>query len=357
MSDFEQPQVVSQIYYKEYMMNTLFASAGRLIRPFLLAVILLAVSVRAFAGGTKATAPVQSPDGKEQPVKIRLGATATSQVHGQLAIKLGYFKDEGLDVELSVFSYGPPEIEAFTAGELDIGTAGDLPAFSAIGNGVDLVIVGFYNTTSISQGLVVRDVANIKKLSDLKGKRISVAFGSNNHPLLYQYLELGGLTEDDVEIVNLGLNDSVSAIIAGRIDAAVLSEPRITQILEAGGNTLLLTTEGIRSFSGPVIAHSAFLKSYPEQVVKFLRAFNRAGVYANANPDEAAQIVADITGGGKEALKNQITKAEFDLPLTKERIDYFVEGAELAYKYGLLPQRVDVRSRIDDSYLKAAGVQ
>jgi hypothetical protein len=43
--------------------------------------------------------------------------------------------------------------------------------------------------------------------------------------------------------------------------------------------------------------------------------------------------------------------------LTQERIDYFVQGADLAYKYGLLPQKIDVRSRIDDSYLKAAGVQ
>jgi aliphatic sulfonates family ABC transporter substrate-binding protein len=339
------------------MMNKFFISAERVMGPFLLAVILLAVPALVFAGGTKAPTPVQTFDGREQPVKIRLGATATSQIHAQLADKLGYFKDEGLDVELSVFSYGPPEIEAFTAGELDIGTVGDLPSFSAIANGVDLVIVGFYSTSSISQGLVVRDAANIKKLSDLKGKRISVAFGSNNHPLLYQYLDLGGVAEDDVEIVNLGLNESVSAIIAGRIDAAILSEPRITQAVQAGGATLFMTTEGIRAFSGPVVARSVFLKSYPEQTAKFLRAFNKAGIYANTNPDEAAQIVADITGGGKEALKNQITKADLSLPLTKERIDYFVEGADLAYKYGLLPQKVDVRLRIDDSYLKAAGIQ
>jgi ABC-type nitrate/sulfonate/bicarbonate transport system substrate-binding protein len=160
-----------------------------------------------------------------------------------------------------------------------------------------------------------------------------------------------------VEIVNLGLNESVAAIIAGQIDAAVLSEPRVTQVIGAGGNTLLLTTEGIRAFSSPVVAHASFLKSYPGQAAKLLRAFNRAGIYANANPDEAAQIVADITGGGKEALKQQIIKQELDLPVTKERVDYFVQGADLAYKYGLLPQKVDVRSRIDDSYLKAAGIQ
>jgi aliphatic sulfonates family ABC transporter substrate-binding protein len=339
------------------MTNSLFKLAGRVISPFLLAIIVLAGSVRVFAAGAKDSAPVQTPGGREQPVKIRLGATNNSQIQAQLAEALGYFKDEGLDVELSVFSYGPPEIEAFTAGDLDIGTVGDLPSFSAIVNGVDLIIVGFYGTSFVEKGLVVRNAANIKSLSDLKGKRIAVAFGSNNHPLLYQYLELGGLTEDDVEIVNLGNNDIVNAIIAAQIDAAVVGEPQQTQILGVEGNTLLLTTEGIRSFSNPVIAHSSFLKSYPEQAAKILSALNKAGIYANANPDEAAQILADITGGGKEALKSRIVKVELDLPLTKERIDSFVEGADLAYKYGLLPQKVDVRSRINDSYLKAAGVQ
>ncbi|MFP3040497.1 aliphatic sulfonate ABC transporter substrate-binding protein [Treponema primitia] len=324
----------------------------------LFAVIALFGSVQIFAGGgAQSTAPAAVPGGKEQPVKIRLASTVTSQTHARIAEKLGYFTDEGLDVDFTVFAYGPPEIEAFTAGSLDIGTVGDLPSYSAIANGVDLVIVGFYSTSDTITGILVRDAANIKSFADLKGKKVAVAFGSNNHPLLYQYLDLGGVKESDVEIFNLPLSEQVSALVTGRIDAVVTSEPRITQAVQAGGITLLSDTKGIRVFSNPVIAHTAFLKTYPEQAAKLLRALDKAGRWANANADEAGQLIADITGGSKESQVLAITKAQLDFTLTKERVDNFVLGAELSHKYGLIPEKIDVRSHVDDSFLKAAGVQ
>ena len=49
-----------------------------------------------------------------------------------IALEKGFFEEEGLDVEVSVFSYGPPIVEALTSGDLDVGLLGDQPAFSAI---------------------------------------------------------------------------------------------------------------------------------------------------------------------------------------------------------------------------------
>jgi aliphatic sulfonates family ABC transporter substrate-binding protein len=292
----------------------------------------------------------------EKPVKIRFAVQA-AHIQPFVAEKLGYFKDEGLDVELVIFSYGPPIIEAFTSRNVDLGTVGDLPAYSGIGNGIDIKIVAIYGTSDTYTGIVVRDAANIRSFSDLKGKKVSVGFGSNNQPLLYQYLELGKLTENDVEIINLSFGDGVSSILAGRIDATVVSEPFLSQAIQGGGVSLFATTEGIRLFVSPVIARGEFTNAYPQQTAKFLRALDRAGKWANEHPDEAAKIVADTNDGNVEALKLGIIKRQLNLAVTPERYEALVFGADVALKYGLLTQKIDVPAHVDLSYLKAAGVQ
>jgi aliphatic sulfonates family ABC transporter substrate-binding protein len=335
------------------------AFSGGLIMQIVSALIIVSVSAGACTGGKKAAAPAGTAAAPEveQPVTIRF-AVQPGDVAPQVADRLGYFKEEGLDVELSVFSYGPPIIEAFTNKSVDIGLVGDLPAFSGIANGVDVQIVGIYHSSDKSHGLIVRDSARINSLPDLKGKKMAVPFGSNCQPLIYLYLEKGGLKDTDVEIINLSINDLVTSIVAGRIDAAVGWEPQISAATQSGNGVSLLTySEGYKLFVNPIIARGEFVKQYPEQTAKFLRAIHRAGLWAEEHTDEAAQFLYDVFQIDPEATKKSIVVKEFRVDLSPERIDALLQSAEQSYQYGLINQKIDVASHIDTSYLKAAGIQ
>ncbi len=292
-----------------------------------------------------------------ESVKIRF-AVQPGDIQPFVAEKLGYFEDAGLDVELIQFSYGPPIIEAFTSKAVDFGLLGDLPVYSGIANNVDLKIIGTYSSSSISKGLLVRDDANIKELSDLKGKKVAVPFGSNSQPLLYLFLEKGGLTEEDVEIINLSFTDSVTSIIAGDIQAAVVGEPQLSLAsAEGNGVSIFSDATGLKLFVNPIIGRGEFTDKYPELTSKFLGALEKAAEYATENVDEAATIASDATEIDEYAVKANLTKNELYLALPQEKIDALVTGAEQAYEFELIKEKIDILSYIDTSYLEAAGVQ
>ncbi|MFP3040493.1 aliphatic sulfonate ABC transporter substrate-binding protein [Treponema primitia] len=326
-------------------------------RNLLLALFVFSVlSVGLYAGGTKDQPSSVAPGSTEAPVKIRL-AIQPGDIQPTLGQELGYFKEEGLDVELITFSYGPPIIEAFTSKNVDFGLLGDLPAYSGIANGVDITIVGTYSTSETHIALAVRDAANIKKLEDLKGKKVSVPFGSNSQPLLYLYLQKAGLKDTEVEIINLSFTDSVAAIATGRIDATVISEPNLSRALHSGGVSQLATAEGLKLFVNPIIARGEFITVNPLQTAKLLKILDKAGKWAKENRDEAAQIISDFSGVDLESIKLNIDKRDLNLALPKDRINALVIGADQSLSYGLLTQKIDVAGHIDVSYLEAAGIQ
>lgn len=289
--------------------------------------------------------------------KIRL-AVQPSDIQPYVASAKGFFEEEGLDVELQLFSYGPPIIEAITAKNIDVGLLGDLPAFSGIVNGSDINIIGTYGTSAVMHGLVVRDAANIKSLADLKGKKISTPFGSNAQPLLYLFLDKAGLTEKDVEILNVANADTPAALTKGDIDAAVFFEPALSSALKEGsGNTLLSTAEGVKNFVNPIIARGEFTKANPDAIAKFLKAFDKAAKWSLENPDEAVKIISEANGVDAGIVKIILQKRNMQTNLDEEKINALKLGAEQSFKYGLITKELDVEKYIDTSYLQKAGLQ
>jgi aliphatic sulfonates family ABC transporter substrate-binding protein len=323
-------------------------------RGWIVAIVLVLAALPVYARGSKDAAGQNNAGGS---VKIRL-AVQPGDIQPYVAESLGLFKEAGLDVELPSFSYGPPIIEAFTSKSVDFGLVGDLPAFSGIANGIDIQIIGTYSTSETQNGLIVRDAANIRRLEDLRGKKISVPFGSNSQPLLYLYLERAGLTDQDVEIINLSVTDSVTSILAGRIDAAVVWEPHLSVASKEGsGVTQLVSAEGFKLFVNPIIARGEFITRYPNETAKLLDVLNKAGIWAKEHQEEASQIVADVTGVDIESVRINVRKRGLTPNLSQDRIDALILSAEQSFQYGLITQKIDVVSHIDTSYLKTAGIQ
>lgn len=293
---------------------------------------------------------------EEEDNKIRIGILS-GHVLPPLAEIKGYFEEEGVDAEIVPFTYGAPAIEAITSGDIDICFTGDLPVYSGLSNGVDLTIIATYSTSEKINALVVREDADIKDFSDLKGRTLAVPFGSNIQALLYEYLEAGGLTQNDAEIVNMPCADAVASITQGAVDGIVVWEPFVTSATNEDGIVELADTSDFRTFVCTISGRTEYLESHKNTVASTLRALDKASKYASENKEEVSKLVADyFSTDNADAIFIGLNKADITLKLTPEKIEALKLGAEKNYEYGLLENEIDVEDYIDTQYLDAAGI-
>jgi NitT/TauT family transport system substrate-binding protein len=186
---------------------------------------------------------VPYPSRPTQSVKI---AHAPSLLFAPLyvAIEKGYFAEQGIEVMLETVTAGQDAMALAANSQLDAVVAGfSVALFNAVDRGLDIRVVGSMGTQP-KQGrptaLMVRNDllggGQVKEMSDLNGRKIAIAGGngSTGAYLLATKLRDGGLTLNDVEIVNLAFADQVQAFKQGAIDAAIPPAPFTEQIRQDG---------------------------------------------------------------------------------------------------------------------------
>ena len=140
----------------------------------------------------------------------------------EVAIEKGWFKEAGVDVKFEWFDY-VASMDAFAAGKLDaVGmTNGDTLVTGATGaKGVMILMNDYSNGNDMIIGK-----PGIKSIKDLKGKKIGVEIGFVSHLLLLNALEKNGMTENDVELVNVPTNETPQVLASGDVDAIVAWQP------------------------------------------------------------------------------------------------------------------------------------
>ena len=149
----------------------------------------------------------------------------------------GFFKEEALDVELIVMRGARSGVQALLSGDVQFGLALGA-AFSAIWSGGDLKIVA-QMTNMLPFSLVVRP--EIKRVEDLKGKRIGASVGSTTYALVYDLLKAHGIDPDKgVEYVNIpGAAPRIAALEKGFLAAAPLAPPGDVKAVQAGFKRLV----------------------------------------------------------------------------------------------------------------------
>lgn len=147
-----------------------------------------------------------------------------------IAAEKGWFKQAGVEVELSWFEYGP-SMEAFTAGKVDavMVTNGDALVTGANGAKNVMILVTDYSN---GNDMVVAK-PGIASLKDLKGKKIAVEVGFVDHLLLLNGLEKAGLKEADVELVPTPTNQTPQVLASGQVDAIAAWQPNSGAALKA----------------------------------------------------------------------------------------------------------------------------
>lgn len=227
-----------------------------------------------------------------QLVKIRAVSASldVQYLPAYVAQAKGYFKQEGLDVELIVVRGGRLGLQALAAGDVHfvLYIAASLPA---IWNGTDLKILA-QMTNMLPFSLMVRP--DIRKVEDLKGKKVGVSVGATTFALVHELLKLNGIDPDKgVEYVNIsGNGPKIAALQTGLIAAAPLAPPTELKALKAGFKRLLSFGDVLpeMSFTG-LVAAARFIREEPRIVEKMVRGLVRGTVAARDDREVAIGVM------------------------------------------------------------------
>jgi NitT/TauT family transport system substrate-binding protein len=236
----------------------------------------------------------------QAPATIKYGApTATpdiTTVGVYFALENGYFKRDGLDVQVTRYQGSPVAVRALLSGDADVVETGGDTALLAMEGGapIDILLSPVARSTD-----VVVAKAPIASIADLKGKSFAVsAPGSPGDVLGRLLLQKNGVDPGQVQFVGLGSPaDRVRALLGGKVDSTSATILVIEPVLEAiaKGEVKVLASLGEQFPAIPlsyVVAQESVIKSRRDAMVRFVRGYIEGLRWAQANPDEAARIGA-----------------------------------------------------------------
>ena len=266
-----------------------------------------------------------------QPLKI-VYSDWPGWVPWEIAKQKGFFEKVGVEVELLWFDYGAG-MEAFAAGQAD--------AYN-VTNG-DAMVIGA-TAGKPSTAIIINDFSNgndmiiggpgVAKLEDLKGKKVGVEVGFVDHLLLLKGLEKVGLSESDVELVNMPTNETPQALQAGSVDAIGAWQPSSGLALKLVPNSTAIYT----SADAPGLIYDILFVSRESldarraDWVKVVEAWYMVVDYMKdpANEEEMLKILSARVGLSPEVYKPFLAGTK--ILTIDEALAVFEGGAELGLK-------------------------
>ena len=240
-------------------------------------------------------------------VKIAVGGKALYYyLPISIAERLGYFKDEGLDVEIIDFQGGSRSLQAVVGGSADVVSGAfehtiamqarrqSLQAFVLQGRAPQCVFAVSNKT-----------MPGFKSIAELKGKKIGVtAPGSSSHAIALYILSTAGLKAADVSFIGVGSSSAaVAAMRSGQIDAFVNLDPVIATLQKDNIIKIVADTrvveESDKLFGGPLVAGclyapTRYIKDNPDIVQGLANAVVRADRWlAKATADDIVKTVPE----------------------------------------------------------------
>ncbi|KKB80344.1 ABC transporter substrate-binding protein [Devosia soli] len=213
-----------------------------------------------------------------------------------IADQKGFFKENGVDVQLINFTWDQDVAAALASGNIQVISAATNTVILNMNNGVDLkAFMIMDGSTTADAVLAGKDVAAI---TDLKGKSVAYEKGSTSDLLINYALNSNGLTIADVEAVPIAAADAGLALIAGRVDVAVTYEPYISAALAQGPDFKVLYTAGEKPglISDVLAAETSFIAGNQQDLVGIIKAWDEAVTFLRDNPEEGGKIIADAVG-------------------------------------------------------------
>jgi NitT/TauT family transport system substrate-binding protein len=257
-----------------------------------------------------------------------------------LGDKKGFFKDEGLQLDIQTATGGAAIVPGVVSGSFDFAFSNLISVMVAKDKGLDLKFVanGASTTGEMGKdvgGVVVPAGSSIKSAKDLAGKTVSVNNLSNiGDTTIKSAIEKDGGDPSSVKFVEVAFPDAPAALANKQVDAAWILEPFMSKAVADGGTVVswnFVEMSPKLDIAG-YFTKTDTVKNKADLTQKFTRAMNKSLEYAQAHPDEVRDIVGTYTKIDADS-RSKMTLTHWTVDFNK---DAFKTLGDAAAKYGTL---------------------
>jgi sulfonate transport system substrate-binding protein len=284
-----------------------------------------------------------------QPAELRVGFQKSS-------VNLVILKQRGIlerrfpntKVSWVEFPAGPQQLEALSAGSIDLSMTGDTPPVFAQAAGKDIVYIGVEPPKPQSSAILVKQASPLKTLADLKGKKIALQKGSSAHFLVVRAVEKAGLTFGDIQPIYLTPADARAAFERGAVDAWAIWDPYYAATELSIKPRVLANGVSLSSNNSFYFTSREFVARYPGVIATLLEELSKADRLVQEDRKGAAQFVSDFSGLNLATVHLFLSRRPPSpvAPLTAATIAEQQRVADTFFKLGLIPKQVQVSQAI-----------
>jgi NitT/TauT family transport system substrate-binding protein len=314
--------------------------------------------------------------GAETALEIGIGIqnTTTNTVTGGAVMKelglfekhlpkVGKYRDFKYTLSWQNSTSGPPITNGMMANNIQIGMMGDYPLIvngatgQATGNETQLIAIIAYNAYGGGNGIVAHKDSPYYQLSDLKGKNVSVPFGSAAHGMMLAALQKAGLPNDFWNLVSQSPEIGSTNLQEKRIDAhgdfvpfaELLPFRGFARKIYDGAETKTPTFHG-------VVVRKDFAEKYPEIVVAYIEALMEANDWLRGNPKLAAEKIEEWTKINKEVAYIFLGPGgvhTLDPTIKPQWVEAIGTDYAVLKKLNMIKD-LDIKAWVNDSYVRQA---
>ncbi len=313
-----------------------------------------------------------------QTTKLRVAICARTISMGvgspfAVALKMGWFKQEGLDVEIVPLPGSTDCVKAVATGEVPV----SLPSVEPLANGRPQgVKAKIYYTAyqTNGYGIAVPADSPIQSPGELRGKTIGVtSLASAGVVVARAQVAAAGLDPArDVQIVVAGEGAQTAAMVRNRqVDALSQFDTQYALVENAGVRVRYLDRRDIERFPGNgFLASEESLRTRQKELVGLARAYAKGTIFTIANPEAAVRIVYEVFPQTRPTGKDEATAVREDLKVLEARMPHYRlepagvkrwgENSEVNYrdyvdflvKWGVITQKVPTSDLITNDMIE-----
>lgn len=255
----------------------------------------------------------------------------------------GYFREEGLDLQLRECGSGRDCHRLLSEGGVDVATAAELVVTLNAAARPEHAIFATISASSHQIKLVARRSVGGSTPAGLRGRRIGTVIGTSAQYYLHRWMVFHGLEPRDVQLVPMAPDRIVDALRRGEIDAAAIWEPYASAAIADGAFELPNPRVYTQFFN--LVATRTMLSTRGYQVSRLLRALLQAQRFVAENPARAAAVLVERLNLDPQLALAQLREHDYRLRLDQSLLSTMSSQQRWATAEGLVDPTA-VRGRV-----------
>ncbi len=260
---------------------------------------------------------------------------------GTLEKQLG---KKNMEVKWVEFPAGPQLLEGLNVGAIDFGYVGEAPPIFAQAAGANFVYVGYEAPAPTAEAIVVPKESAIRRVVELKGKKVALNKGSNVHYLLVKVLEKNGLKYSDIQPVFLPPADARAAFERGSVDAWVIWDPFLAASEKQINARVLADGKATVNNHSFFLAERQFAEKNPELIKYLFEELGTQGRWIVSHRTEAANALSPLQGLDPAVIELSLSRYTHDVrPINDSVLIEQQKIADSFYDLKLIPKAIHIK--------------